>query len=162
MLSSVTSFADISFPDVQQVYYTTLSIESTQQKELTLPFNGQLATIPPFTTHHEETFQGAARHTTERLADTWKVYILDPQTSDNLTSLTASTYSQYMYSQSITTDLEPRNSESRNDTSAQVSHGEGSDYFWMKTAIFPVSVSLLLFSMKFGTELKNYQYDSFK
>ena len=35
--------------------------------------------------------------------------------------------------------------------------------FGLKTAaIFPVSVFLLLFSMKFGTELENYQYDSFK
>ena len=36
------------------------------------------------------------------------------------------------------------------------------DYFWLKTAIFPVSVFLLLFYMKFGTELENYPYDSFK
>ena len=45
---------------------------------------------------------------------------------------------------------------------AQASYGKGPDYFWLKTAIFPVSVFLLLFSMKFGTELENYQYDSFK
>ena len=85
-LSSVTSLEDIPFPDVQQVYYTTLAIESTRQKELTLPFNAQLATIQTFTTHHEEIFQGAARHTAERLADTWQVYISDPHTSDNLIS----------------------------------------------------------------------------
>ena len=42
------------------------------------------------------------------------------------------------------------------------SHGRGPDYFWLKTAIFPVSVFLLLSSMKFGTELENYQYDNFK
>ena len=47
-------------------------------------------------------------------------------------------------------------------TEAQASYGKGPDYFWLKTAIFPVSVFLLLFSMKFGTELENYQYDSFK
>ena len=45
---------------------------------------------------------------------------------------------------------------------ARASYGKGPDYFWLKTAIFPVSVFLLLFSMKFGTELENYQYDSFK
>ena len=43
-----------------------------------------------------------------------------------------------------------------------MSHGKGSDYFWLKTGIFPVSVFLLLFSMKFGTEFENCQYDSFK
>ena len=41
-------------------------------------------------------------------------------------------------------------------------YGKGPDYFLLKTAVFPVSVFLLLFSMKFGTELENYQYDSFK
>ena len=46
--------------------------------------------------------------------------------------------------------------------SAQASYGKGPDYFWLKIAIFPASVFLLLFSMKFGTELENYQYDSFK
>ena len=44
----------------------------------------------------------------------------------------------------------------------QVSYGKGPDYFRLKTAVFPVSVFLLLFSMKFGTELENYQYDSLK
>ena len=44
----------------------------------------------------------------------------------------------------------------------QASHGKGPDDFWLKTAIFLVSVFLLLFSMKFGTELENYQYDTFK
>ena len=43
-----------------------------------MPFNAQLATIQPFTTHHEEIFQAAARHTAERLADTWKIYISEP------------------------------------------------------------------------------------
>ena len=32
---------------------------------------------------------------------------------------------------------------------------QGPDYFLLKTAIFPISVFLLLFSMKFGTELEN-------
>ena len=44
----------------------------------------------------------------------------------------------------------------------QASYGKGPDYFRFKTAIFPVSVFLLLFIMKFGSELENYQYDSFK
>ena len=44
----------------------------------------------------------------------------------------------------------------------QASYGKGPDYFRLKTAVFPVSVFLLLFSMKFGIELENYQYDSFK
>ena len=44
----------------------------------------------------------------------------------------------------------------------QAFYGEGPDYFWLKTAISPVSVFLLLFSMKFATELENYQYDSFE
>ena len=106
-LSSVTSLEDISFPDVQQVYYTTLAIESTRQKELTLPFNEQLATIQPFTTHHEEIFQGAARHTAERLADTWKVYISYPHTSDNLTSSnTASTSSRTPLPQTWNPDIQ--------------------------------------------------------
>ena len=64
-LSSVTSLTDISFPDIQQVYYTTLAIESTQKNELKLPFNAQLATVQPFTAHHEDIFQGAARHTAD-------------------------------------------------------------------------------------------------
>ena len=51
---------------------------------------------------------------------------------------------------------------SRRVRNAQASYGKGPDYFWLKTAIFPVSVFLLLFRMKFGTELENYQYDSFK
>ena len=34
--------------------------------------------------------------------------------------------------------------------------------FGSKTAIFPVSLFLLLFSRKFSTDLENYQYDSFK
>ena len=42
------------------------------------------------------------------------------------------------------------------------SYGKGPDYFRLTTAIVPVSVFLLLFSMKFGAELKNYQYDSFQ
>ena len=113
-LSSVTSLEDISFPDVQQVYYTTLAIESTRQKELTLPFNAQLGTIQPFTTHHEEIFQGAARHTAERLADTWKVYISDPHTSDNLISLNpASTSTRISSPQSWNPDIQNQ----RNDTS---------------------------------------------
>ena len=45
---------------------------------------------------------------------------------------------------------------------SQESYGKGPDYFQLKTAICPVSMFLLLFSMKFGTELDNYQYDSFK
>ena len=44
----------------------------------------------------------------------------------------------------------------------QVSYGKGPDYFRLKTAILPTSMFLLLISMKFGTELENYQYDSFK
>ena len=36
------------------------------------------------------------------------------------------------------------------------------DYFQLKTEIFHVSMFPLLFSMKFDTELENYQYDSFK
>ena len=44
----------------------------------------------------------------------------------------------------------------------QTSYGEGPHYFRLKTAIFPVSVFLLLFGKKFGIELENYQYDSFK
>ena len=109
-ISSITSLEDISFPDVQQVYYTTLAIESTHQKELTLPFDAQLATIQPFTTHHEEIFQAAARHTAERLADTWKF------TFQNHKHPIISQVSSH-YSHSITTNLEPRYSESRNDTS---------------------------------------------
>ena len=35
-----------------------------------------------------------------------------------------------------------------------MSYGKGPEYFCLKTAIFPVSVFLLLFSMKFGTELE--------
>ena len=46
--------------------------------------------------------------------------------------------------------------------SSQASYGKGPDNFWLKTAIFSVSVFLLHFSMKFGTELENYQYESFK
>ena len=38
----------------------------------------------------------------------------------------------------------------------------GKDYFLLKTAIFPISVFLLLFSMKFHTDLENYQHDSFQ
>ena len=45
---------------------------------------------------------------------------------------------------------------------SQVSYGKGPDNYLLKTAIFPVSVFLLIFSMKFGNELENYQYDSFK
>ena len=45
---------------------------------------------------------------------------------------------------------------------AQASYGKGPDYFRLKTAILPVSVFLLLFSMKFCTEFENYQYESFK
>ena len=43
-----------------------------------------------------------------------------------------------------------------------MSYGKGPDYFRLKTAIFPVLVFALPFSMKFGTELENYQYDSFE
>ena len=45
---------------------------------------------------------------------------------------------------------------------SQASYGKGPDYFWLKTAIFPVSLFLLLFSMKFGIQLGKYEYDSFK
>ena len=41
---------------------------------------------------------------------------------------------------------------------SQASYGKGPDYVWLKTNTFPVSVFL---SMKFGSELENYQYDSF-
>ena len=44
----------------------------------------------------------------------------------------------------------------------QASYGKGPDYFRLKTVIFPISVFILLFSMKFVTELENYQYDHFK
>ena len=46
------------------------------------------------------------------------------------------------------------------DTETQASYGKGPDYFLLKTAIFPISVFLLLFSMKFHAELENYQHDS--
>ena len=54
------------------------------------------------------------------------------------------------------------NEKKSNTGTPQASYGKSPDYFRLKTAIFPVSVFLLLFSMKFGTELENYQYDSFK
>ena len=41
-------------------------------------------------------------------------------------------------------------------------HGKGPDCFLLKTAIFPISVFLLLSSMKFHTELENDQHDSFQ
>ena len=44
----------------------------------------------------------------------------------------------------------------------QASYGKGPDCFLLKTAIFPISVFLLLFSMKFHTELENDQHDSFQ
>ena len=44
----------------------------------------------------------------------------------------------------------------------QASYGKGPVYFLLKTAIFSISVFLLLFSMKFDTELENDQYDNFK
>ena len=44
----------------------------------------------------------------------------------------------------------------------QSSYGKGPGYFLFKTAIFPISVFLLLFRMKFSTELENDQYDIFK
>ena len=45
---------------------------------------------------------------------------------------------------------------------AQASYGKGPGYFRLKTAVFPVSMFLLLFRMQFGTEVENYQYDSSK
>ena len=45
---------------------------------------------------------------------------------------------------------------------AQASYDKGPDYFLLKTEIFPISVFLLLFSMKFHTELENDQPDSFQ
>ena len=45
----------------------------------------------------------------------------------------------------------------------QASYRKGPDYVLLKKkAIFHISVFLLLFSMKFGTELENDQYDSFE
>ena len=41
----------------------------------------------------------------------------------------------------------------------QASYGKGPDY---SLAIFPISVSLLHFSMKFGNELEDNQYDNLK
>ena len=41
-------------------------------------------------------------------------------------------------------------------------YGKGPDYFLLKTAIFPILVFLLLFSMKFHTELENDQHDIFQ
>ena len=58
--------------------------------------------------------------------------------------------------------LQPVYSSDLSNFFAQVSYGKGPDYFRLKTEVFPVSVFLLLISMKFGTELENYQYDSFK
>ena len=46
--------------------------------------------------------------------------------------------------------------------SPKASYGKGPYYFLLKTAIFPTSMFLLLFSMKFGTKLENDQFDSFK
>ena len=43
----------------------------------------------------------------------------------------------------------------------QESYGKGPDYFLLKTAIFPISVFLSPFSMKFHTELEDDQHDSF-
>ena len=45
---------------------------------------------------------------------------------------------------------------------AQASYGKGPDYFLLKIAIFPISVFLLLFSMKSHTELENDKNDSFQ
>ena len=45
---------------------------------------------------------------------------------------------------------------------SQAAYGKGPDYFLVKTEVFPTSVFLLLFNMKFGTELENDQYDSFR
>ena len=42
----------------------------------------------------------------------------------------------------------------------QASNGNGKNYHLMKTAIFPVWVFPLSFSMTFGPELENDQYDS--
>ena len=53
------------------------------------------------------------------------------------------------------------NIEMTSQSLSQASYGKGLDYFWLKTVVLPVSVFLLLFSMKFGTELENYKYDSF-
>ena len=44
----------------------------------------------------------------------------------------------------------------------QASYGKGPDYFLLKTEIFSISVFLLLFSMKFHSELENDQPDSFQ
>ena len=41
----------------------------------------------------------------------------------------------------------------------RASYGKGPDYFQLKTAILPISMFLLLISMKFGTELENYEYE---
>ena len=43
----------------------------------------------------------------------------------------------------------------------QACYGKGPDYFLLKTVTFPISVFLLLFSMKFHPELENNQHDSF-
>ena len=43
----------------------------------------------------------------------------------------------------------------------QASYGKRPDYFLLNTAIFRISVFFLFYSMKFGTELKNDQCDSF-
>ena len=48
------------------------------------------------------------------------------------------------------------------EQNTQASYGKGPDNVLLKTAIFPMSVFLLLFSMKFHTELENYQHDSFQ
>ena len=86
-LSSVTSLADISFPDVQQVYYTTLAIESTRQKELTLPFD----TTCHYTTVHHSPWRDFSRSCPSYCRTAFRYLESLPQTSDNLTSLPAST-----------------------------------------------------------------------
>ena len=45
---------------------------------------------------------------------------------------------------------------------SQASYGKGPTYSLLKTAISPISLFVLLFIMKFCTDLDNDQYDIFK
>ena len=74
-LLETTSLDWLSFPEPQQAFSTTIAVDSTRSKPITLPFDCQLATVELFTPVYETEFQEAAQTTAKQLADSWQTFV---------------------------------------------------------------------------------------